>query len=118
MPLFHYSSGSLQHFPVNRSYRHFPDSAAHISQPGMKIALADWKPAQQEVVASYWTLEPGWNTELEIKNNLAEGQLTITPPVLRTAAGCEIALPDVVLASDEVTSINSNKPSPKWLRCW
>ena len=56
-------------------------------------------------MASYWSLEPGWNTELEIRNNLVERQLTVTP-VLRTAAGREIALPDVVLASEEVTSIN------------
>lgn len=47
----------------------------------------------------------GWNTQLEIRNNLAERQLTVTP-VLRTTAGREIALPDVVLASEEVTSLN------------
>lgn len=41
----------------------------------------------------------------EIRNNLAERQLTATP-VIRTAAGREIALPNVVLASDEVTSID------------
>ena len=62
-------------------------------------------PTQQEVIASYWSLEPGWNTELEVRNNLAKRQLTVTP-VLRTAAGREIALPDIVLASEEVTSIN------------
>jgi len=74
-------------------------------KPGTRVGLAEWKPTQQEVVASYWSLEPGWNTELEIRNNLAERQLTVTP-VLGTAAGRETALPDVVLASDEVTSIN------------
>jgi len=74
-------------------------------KPGTRVGLADWKPTQQEVMASYWSLEPGWNTELEIRNNLVERQLTVTP-VLRTAAGREIALPDVVLASEEVTSIN------------
>lgn len=74
-------------------------------KPGTRVALAEWKPTQQEVSTSYWSLEPGWNTELEIRNNLAERQLTVTP-VLRTAAGREIALPDVVLASEEVTSIN------------
>ena len=74
-------------------------------KPGTRVGLAEWKPTQQEVMASYWSLEPGWNTELEIRNNLVERQLTVTP-VLRTAAGREIALPDVVLASEEVTSIN------------
>lgn len=74
-------------------------------KPGTKVGLAEWKPTQQEVSTSYWTLEPGWNTELEIRNNLAERKLTVTP-VLRTAGGREIALPDVVLASDEVTSID------------
>jgi len=74
-------------------------------KPGTRVGLAEWKPTPQEVMASYWSLEPGWNTELEIRNNLAERQLTVTP-VLRTAAGREVVLPDVVLASEEVTSIN------------
>ena len=77
----------------------------HFPKPGTTVALADWKPTQQEVIACYWSLEPGWNTELEIRNNLAKRQLTVTP-VLRTAAGREIALPDIILASEEVTSIN------------
>lgn len=77
----------------------------HFPKPGTTVALADWIPTQQEVIASYWSLEPGWNTELEVRNNLAKRQLTVTP-VLRTAAGREIALPDIVLASEEVTSIN------------
>ena len=39
-------------------------------KPGTRVALAEWKPTQQEVSTSYWSLEPGWNTELEIRNNL------------------------------------------------
>ena len=40
-------------------------------KPGTRVTLADWKPTQQEVVAAYWTLEPGWNTELEMKKQPA-----------------------------------------------
>jgi len=32
----------------------------------------------QEVFAPYWTTEPGWETELQLKNNLASGRLTVT----------------------------------------
>jgi hypothetical protein len=28
-------------------------------KPGTRVALADWKPTLQEVMASYWSLEPG-----------------------------------------------------------
>ena len=83
-------------------------------KPGTRVTLADWKPTQQEVVAAYWTLEPGWNTELEIRNNLLERKLTVTP-VLRTATGREIALPDVTLALKKLPRSISNKPSPRWL---
>ena len=30
-------------------------------------------PTNQEVVAPFWTLEPGWDTQLELRNNLAHG---------------------------------------------
>lgn len=33
-------------------------------KPGTRVGLAGWKPTQQEVSTSYWSLEPGWNTEL------------------------------------------------------
>jgi hypothetical protein len=43
------------------------------------ISSPKWNPAPQELFVSYWTLEPGWNTELEMRNNLAQRDLRITP---------------------------------------
>lgn len=43
-------------------------------------------PKPQESYAPYWTSEPGWTTELQLKNNLLKASLTVTP-VLRLASG-------------------------------
>jgi len=57
-----------------------------------KPLLAAILPAQAvEQHAPYWSSEPGWDTELQLKNNLAAASLTVTP-VLRLASGQEIAL--------------------------
>ncbi|HEX3681140.1 MAG TPA: hypothetical protein VHU83_01265 [Bryobacteraceae bacterium] len=50
-------------------------------------------------------IEPGWSTELEIRNNVAWRDLTVTP-VLRTAAGAEIALQAVIVPPEHVESID------------
>lgn len=57
---------------------------AHPPKPRV-IGPAKWNPVPQEISAAYWTLEPGWNTTLEMRNNLHSRELTVTP-VLRTAA--------------------------------
>ena len=62
-------------------------------------------PSPQQTFVSYWTLEPGWNTELEMRNNMAQGKLTITP-VLRTATGQEIPLIPVSLSPEQTISLN------------
>ncbi len=54
-------------------------SLAHANRP---------TPKPQEVFAPCWIAEPGWETELQLKNNLAAGPLTVTP-VLRLASGQE-----------------------------
>jgi hypothetical protein len=43
-------------------------------------------PKTQELFIPYWTSEPGWNTELQLRNNLPSSPLAIRP-VLRTASG-------------------------------
>ncbi len=53
----------------------------------------------QEVFAAYWTSEPGWDTELQMKNSLSTAPLTVTP-VLRLASGEEILLDPVTIASN------------------
>jgi len=69
------------------------------------VGLAKWQPTPREVNIPYWTLEPGWNTEVEIRNNLAERDLKVTP-VLKLANGQEIPLNEVAVASEQVLSIN------------
>ena len=69
------------------------------------LGPADWKPSPQSVSAAYWTLESGWNTDLEMRNNLRSRELTVTP-VLRTAAGQELSLAPVTVAAQHVVSLN------------
>lgn len=53
-----------------------------------------------EQYAAYWTTEPGWHTELQLRNNLDPGDLTVTP-TLRSASGVETALPPVAIRSGD-----------------
>jgi hypothetical protein len=62
----------------------------------------------QESFAPYWTSEPGWDTELQLKNNLASGPLTVTP-VLRVASGEEIPLDPVTIPSNVSVSVWVNE---------
>jgi hypothetical protein len=75
-------------------------------------------PKLQEVVAPFWTAEPGWETELQLKNNLASGSLSVTP-VLRLASGQEILLDPVIISSNASVSVFVNdgleKHSPSLL---
>jgi len=66
------------------------------------------KPSQlQEQFATYWTAEPGWHTDLQLRNNMANQTLTVTP-VIRSADGSEISLPTVTLQPNEVESLDLN----------
>ncbi len=71
-----------------------------------KSPLPQAKP--QEVFAPYWTSEPGWDTELQLKNNLSAAPLTVTP-VLRLAPGEEIPLDPVSIASNASVSVWVNE---------
>jgi hypothetical protein len=62
------------------------------------VGPAKWNPSPQSVSAAYWTLERGWNTDLEMRNNLRSRELTITP-VLRAATGQELSLAPVTVAA-------------------
>ena len=53
----------------------------------------------------YWTSEPGWRTELQLRNNRVSADLTVTP-ALRTASGAETALPPVAIRPGEVVSLD------------
>jgi hypothetical protein len=62
-------------------------------------------PAPWEQYAVYWTAEPGWKTEIHLRNNLPSQSLTVTP-ALRTADGTESALPAVTISPNDVAAVD------------
>jgi hypothetical protein len=58
-----------------------------------------------EQYVAYWTTEPGWRTELQLRNNLESAELTVTP-ALRTADGAETALSPVSIKPSDVVSLD------------
>jgi hypothetical protein len=56
-------------------------------------------------IAPYWTAKGGWHTDLQLRNNLAGGTLTVRPS-LRQPDGTETDLKPVTLLPGEVQSIN------------
>jgi hypothetical protein len=66
--------------------------------------------------AVYWTAEPGWRTELQLRNNLLARDLTVTP-ALRTADGQETILAPVTIKPNDVVSVDLSqelvKQAPK-----
>jgi hypothetical protein len=83
------------------------NQGSHTSQSGGQsqspARFSEMKPFEQYV--AYWTTEPGWRTELQLRNNLDPGELTVTP-ALRMADGTETALPPVTIKSAEVASLD------------
>jgi hypothetical protein len=79
------------------------------------------QPADQEQFVSYWTTEPGWNTELHLRNNLESSDLTVAP-ALRTANGMETALPAVTIKPGDVVSLDLYdtlmKAAPSLVGAW
>jgi hypothetical protein len=65
------------------------------------------QPANFEQFAVYWTAEPGWKTELLLRNNLPSKPLTVTP-ALRTADGTETVLPAVSINPNDVATVDLN----------
>ena len=65
-------------------------------------------PKPQESFAPYWTSEPGWTTELQLKNNLPSQSLTVTP-VLRLASGHEIPLDATTIPPNSSVSVWVNE---------
>jgi len=62
-------------------------------------------PRDQEQFLSYWTAEPGWSSELQLRNNAPAQDLQITP-VLRLPDGAETMLAPVTVKPQEVQSID------------
>lgn len=61
-----------------------------------------------EQYATYWSSEPGWDTELQLKNNLASEPLAVTP-ILRMASGREISLTPVTIPANTSVSVRVNE---------
>jgi hypothetical protein len=68
-------------------------------------AFGQSKSADFEQFIGYWTAEPGWVTELQLKNNQVSGTMIVTP-TLRTWEGEESSLPAVNLQPQEAKSID------------
>jgi len=62
-------------------------------------------PADQEQFIAYWTSETGWKSELQLRNNLAAQDLTVTP-ALRLPDGSETSLAAVIVKPQEVKSVD------------
>jgi hypothetical protein len=78
------------------------------TKPSSDKWLSDLKrraPQRQEQFAAYWTAEPGWHTEVQLRNNRANQPLSVIP-VVRTANGDEYSLPAIVLEPNEVKSLD------------
>lgn len=56
--------------------------------------------ADQEQFVPYWTTEPGWGSEIQLRNNQISRDLTVTV-VLRTPSGTETNLPSITLKPHE-----------------
>ncbi len=61
-------------------------------------------PVDQEQFVSYWTSETGWKSELQLRNNAVDQDVTVTP-ALRLPNGAETPLAPVTIKPQEVKSI-------------
>lgn len=66
---------------------------------------SDPQPADYEQFLPYWTTATNWHCELQLRNNLIGGPLTVTP-ALRTADGTETSFAPVIIQPQEVKSID------------
>jgi hypothetical protein len=64
----------------------------------------------QEQFIAYWTLEAGWGSELQLRNNMVSGDLTVTP-ALRSADGVETALAPVTIHPQEIKMVDLESAS-------
>jgi hypothetical protein len=69
-------------------------------------------PADFEQFAVYWTEEPGWHTDLQLRNNLAAKELVVTP-ALRSADGTEANLAPVTIQPGDVATVSLHQAMAK-----
>ena len=63
-------------------------------------------PQNFEQFAVYWTDEAGWHSELQLRNNLVDQALTVTP-ALRSSDGNEMQLAPVTIRPSDVVSVQT-----------
>jgi hypothetical protein len=73
--------------------------------PGSVRVQLPMNPADQEQFIVYWTSETGWKSELQLRNNLAAQDLTVTP-ALRLPDGSETSLAAVIVKPQELKSVD------------
>ena len=80
-------------------------SASDVVPPQPQHFRSAPESTDQEQFISYWTTETGWHSELQLRNNLAAQDLTVTP-ALRTADGTETLLSPVTIKPQEVKTLD------------
>jgi hypothetical protein len=65
-----------------------------------------------EQVVPYWTTEASWHSELQLKNNQIDQDLTVVP-ILRTPDGGETTLPAVTVRPQEVKLVDIGAVAPQ-----
>ena len=63
------------------------------------------QPSQHEQFIPYWTTEPGWHTELQLRNNILRSSLTVDV-ILRLSNGTEFSLSPVTIDQNNVKAID------------
>jgi hypothetical protein len=58
-----------------------------------------------ELAISYWTVEAGWSSQLEVGSNLAEGNVEVSP-ILYTAGHQRFELPAITLAPGQLRTLD------------
>lgn len=83
----------------------FAQSQTPSGAQGMPHSCKPPTPVDQEQFISYWTTETGWRSELQLRNNLASQDLTVTP-ALRSADGAETLLSPITIKPQEVKTLD------------
>src|SRR4051812_43759023 len=83
---------------------HQSDAQPHPGPGSVRVQLP-LQIADHEQILAYWTTETGWKSELQLRNNLAAQELTVTP-ALRLPDGSETTLSAVIVKPQEVKSVD------------
>jgi hypothetical protein len=90
-------------------------SAANTRLSHSKTAHAPEEKTLQHLYAPYWIAEDGWDTEIQLRNNLVDEPLTVTP-ILHAFSGEVVPLNSVTIPASELRSVDiSATPQVKWI---